>query len=287
MSVVEELSSSIVPQRSYSVGFIEDNPPSVLHVVKHVEHISVLHRAEHFFSKPDNYDSEIIKTSHKKYKKLSNRKHFLLDHLVVQNNNHHIDDDHHNIQNNEDNNMEENNKNNKDDKDDEFSIQKEHDNLMKDSDINPSREFLLRYTLSYWVSIFFMLGSVYFILGGFGEIYKLGSDHRRDHGSFITLPYYIGGTSYTLGCYFGFWSVINLDRHDDPLPENGLKYHQFRFWAYLPELGGGYWSQLSYSIGGTWFFIGLFLSSPLLVAICFTIGSFFFTLGVRSTSSII
>jgi hypothetical protein len=137
------------------------------------------------------------------------------------------------------------------------------------------REFLLRHTLSYWVSIFFMLGSCYFIIGGFGQIYKLGADDRRDGGSFVDTPFLVGGTAYLFGCYCGFWAVINLDRKD-PVPK-GRKYHKFRFFAYEPSLGGGYWSQLCYSIGATSFSFGLVLTDQ--EATFFSVGSLFFTFG--------
>mmetsp|Transcript_37559 Transcript_37559/g.48583 ORF Transcript_37559/g.48583 Transcript_37559/m.48583 type:complete len:279 (+) Transcript_37559:128-964(+) len=150
--------------------------------------------------------------------------------------------------------------------------QEEHDAIMNDI---TQREFLLRHTLSFWVSIMFLLGSCLFIVGGIAEIWKLGPNGRRDSGSFITTPYIVGGFAYTFGCFSGFLAVINLNRKDPLL--NNETYHRFRFWAYLPTMG--YYSQLFYSIGSLFFNIGTLVSDENLIFITFTIGSIFFTIG--------
>ena len=118
-----------------------------------------------------------------------------------------------------------------------------------------AREFILRHTLSYWVSISFMLGSLMFMVGAVADLLNVGA---KAHRAFVTVEYIAGASAYFVGCYAGFLAVINLARKDKPPP--GKEFHSFRFWAVM-RTRRAWWAQLSYTIGGIWFGAGTLCTS--------------------------
>lgn len=126
------------------------------------------------------------------------------------------------------------------------SRQEEHETFVASG----SREFHLRHTLSYWVSVAFATGSLMFIVGGLGGLYRLGPRDHREERSFVTVPYIVGGACYTLGCYAGFLAVINLMRKDPTPP--GAAHHPVRLWAVM-RTRRAWWAQLCYVVGAVLF----------------------------------
>ena len=137
------------------------------------------------------------------------------------------------------------------------------------------REFLLRHTLAYWVSVSFLAGSEMFIVGAFADIMQVGP---KDYRAFVTAEYFAGAVAYFIGCYTGFLAVINLARKDAPPP--GREYHRFRFFAIM-RTRRSWWAQLSYTIGALAFGAGVFLSDvpEILVGAVYTFGSVLFVTG--------
>ena len=150
--------------------------------------------------------------------------------------------------------------------------QEEHESLVASG----SREFHLRHTLSYWVSVAFATGSLMFIVGGLGGLFALGPRGHREARSFVTVPYIVGGACYTVGCYAGFLAVVNLMRKDPPPP--GKAHHPLRFWAVMGSRRA-WWAQLCYVVGGLLFNVETLARAAGVVALSAALGSCLFVAG--------
>ena len=60
-----------------------------------------------------------------------------------------------------------------------------------------------RRTLSYWVSILFVEGSVLFILGAAFAMTELAKESSANMQALVSTPYFVGGICFTLGAYAG------------------------------------------------------------------------------------
>lgn len=74
-----------------------------------------------------------------------------------------------------------------------------------------------RYTVSYWVSCTFMIGSVLFVVGSgfdfFDHSYVDLNPIRMS--ATVQWPYFAGGLFFLSGSYLGYFSAINLGRRED------------------------------------------------------------------------
>ena len=80
-----------------------------------------------------------------------------------------------------------------------------------------------RRTLSYWVSVMFLEGSLLFCIGG---IFSMMPESLMTKGNTQALeltPYLVGGMAYTLGSYAGVLEVLNVRNKDDGLADYCFK----------------------------------------------------------------
>ena len=62
-----------------------------------------------------------------------------------------------------------------------------------------------RRTLSFWIAITYIEGSLLFLIGGLAAMLELGSEQ-----ALITTPYFVGSICFTLGSYAGLLEVLNI-----------------------------------------------------------------------------
>ena len=69
-------------------------------------------------------------------------------------------------------------------------------------------------TLSYWIAILYLEGSVLFVIGGaFSMTDLVGLDLRLEQG-LVDGPYFAGGVCFGLGAYCGVLQVLNVHNKD-------------------------------------------------------------------------
>lgn len=69
-------------------------------------------------------------------------------------------------------------------------------------------------TLSYWIAILYLEGSVLFVIGGaFSMTELVGQDLRLEQG-LVDGPYFAGGVCFGLGAYCGVLQVLNVHNKD-------------------------------------------------------------------------
>ena len=60
-----------------------------------------------------------------------------------------------------------------------------------------------RKTLSYWVAILFIEGSVLFVLGASFAMSELSKIDHNVYNALVATPYLVGGIAFTVGAYAG------------------------------------------------------------------------------------
>ncbi|KAJ8599155.1 hypothetical protein CTAYLR_008304 [Chrysophaeum taylorii] len=89
---------------------------------------------------------------------------------------------------------------------------------------NTSR-YWWRYTVAYWVSTSFMIGSVLFCVGAgfdyFSDELDASPNEIRTSAT-VHWPYFIGGLFFISGGYMGYFEAINLGRREDLPPRHCL-----------------------------------------------------------------
>ncbi|CAE7946209.1 GBP6, partial [Symbiodinium sp. KB8] len=65
--------------------------------------------------------------------------------------------------------------------------------------------FRMRFTLAYWISVMFLLGSIFFCLGSANKLLEAYG------GRIVQVwPNLLGGVAYTVGCYLSYVQLINM-----------------------------------------------------------------------------
>ena len=145
-----------------------------------------------------------------------------------------------------------------------------------------------RRTLSYWIAMMYLEGSINFIVGAAFSMTNLTTQNHVFEKSLVGGPYFVGGVAFTIGSYAGMLEVINVPNKDDDGVTSycftgraqWMKIREFLSWE--PMLG-----YLSYMIGAILFNVNTlagFLSlSPLQAKLIewlpAVLGSVFFTVG--------
>jgi len=63
----------------------------------------------------------------------------------------------------------------------------------------------MRFTLAYWISVMFLLGSIFFCLGSANKLLEAYG------GRLVQVwPNLLGGVAYTVGCYLSYVQLINM-----------------------------------------------------------------------------
>lgn len=78
-----------------------------------------------------------------------------------------------------------------------------------------------RYTVSYWVSTLFMIGSVLFVVGASFDYLDDELPLRLNaiqKSATVHWPYFVGGIFFIAGSYLGYFAAINLGRREDLAP---------------------------------------------------------------------
>jgi len=109
--------------------------------------------------------------------------------------------------------------------------------------VDEEAQWHFRQSLSYWMAVSTLIGSVLFTLGSF---FWLFDDAFTDAASqaLITYPFVAGAILFSVACYIGYFEVINDD-------EDELKFFRNR-WG-ISEIG-----SLVYFVGTLWFGISCF-----------------------------
>lgn len=71
-----------------------------------------------------------------------------------------------------------------------------------------------RRTLSYWIAVMFLEGSMLFVIGAAFSMAKITKNNERYEKALVVTPYFIGGLCFTVGAYAGVLEVINIHNKD-------------------------------------------------------------------------
>jgi len=106
------------------------------------------------------------------------------------------------------------------------------------ADYNTS-EWVFRNTVSFWVGVFFVEGSILFIVGSAAAAFHPHAEWRQ--AALIGYPYFAGSITYTAGTYLGYYEVINVGRV------------KRRFFGCSGATRAGFWGTTLYLIGALLF----------------------------------
>jgi len=106
------------------------------------------------------------------------------------------------------------------------------------ADYNTS-EWVFRNTVSFWVGVFFVEGSILFIVGSAAAAFHPHAEWRQQ--AIIGYPYFAGSLTYTAGTYLGYYEVINVGRE------------KRRFFGCSGATRAGFWGTTLYLIGAVLF----------------------------------
>lgn len=130
-----------------------------------------------------------------------------------------------------------------------------------------------RYTVAYWVSTTFLIGSVLFVVGSafdyFGD--QFGERNRVRTSATVSWPYFIGGVCFVAGSYLGYFEAINLGRREDAPPRYWLNVSWSFFWTtkdrtplleaklvdVVDEAWHSFFGYFAYLIGAFFFQVGI------------------------------
>jgi hypothetical protein len=71
-----------------------------------------------------------------------------------------------------------------------------------------------RRTLSYWVAMLFVEGSVLFIIGAACSMAEISQISEYNEKVLVACPYLVGGICFTIGAYAGTLQVLNVHNKD-------------------------------------------------------------------------
>jgi hypothetical protein len=80
-----------------------------------------------------------------------------------------------------------------------------------------------RRTLSYWIAILYMEGSLLFTLGGAFSMTSLPEKSHADMQALVITPYFIGSICFTVGSYAGVLEVVNVPNKNDDIVDLWFK----------------------------------------------------------------
>ena len=72
-----------------------------------------------------------------------------------------------------------------------------------------------RRTLSYWVAIMFIEGSMLFVIGGAFSMTSIPSMNDGNMQALVITPYWVGSICFTFGAFAGVLEVVNVPHKDD------------------------------------------------------------------------
>mmetsp|Transcript_23179 Transcript_23179/g.72874 ORF Transcript_23179/g.72874 Transcript_23179/m.72874 type:complete len:584 (-) Transcript_23179:64-1815(-) len=103
-----------------------------------------------------------------------------------------------------------------------------------------SSEWVFRNTVSFWVGVFFVEGSILFIVGAAASAFMHGAAKWKFQ-ALVGYPYFVGSLTYTAGAYMGYYEVINVGRADR------------RLFGCTGATPAGFWGTTLYLIGALCF----------------------------------
>lgn len=126
-----------------------------------------------------------------------------------------------------------------------------------------------RRTISYWVAIMFLEGSLLFVVGGAFAASRVAVGDAAASKALVAVPYLMGGVCFTLGAYAGVVETLNV-------PFSGNEGMQRLVLFLSPRDLGGQWRELrrhlswepligyaSYMIGATLYNVNcVFIAAP-------------------------
>ena len=108
-----------------------------------------------------------------------------------------------------------------------------------------SHQYQFRHTVSYWISISFIFGSLLFTTG---SAFWIIDDYitTEDYYALVTVAYFAGACAFGTGSYFGYHEVINeLQKKHKPQK----RVHK-RLWLFLSgRKSMHYWTALVFFMG--------------------------------------
>ena len=105
-----------------------------------------------------------------------------------------------------------------------------------------SQDYRFRNTVSFWIAVSFVEGSLLFICGALASALALREAWKQR--GLVEFAYFAGSLFYTLGSYLGFFQVINLGRD------------RIRLFACSGTSREAYWGSLLYLVGALFFNVG-------------------------------
>jgi len=114
----------------------------------------------------------------------------------------------------------------------------------------PSLEtWQFRRTLSYWVAVLYLEGSILFTIGAAFSMMTISKFSEESEKALVVTPYFFGGVCFMVGAYAGVLTVVNVHNKDEGLNDfcftGGKQYRKMReYLGWEPIVAYG-----SYSLG--------------------------------------